>query len=269
MLLDIGEFPIELDLILDGYPGPWREIQSLRHRSGWLMVSEARMVMPFGTWRRQLCAGVTDHEEVLSPWLAGKLLTLPVTSMRDAEHMPPDALDEIMDALYWDFLGSSDLKNLRYLEEEADRQSDVLKGFEARCLALIEKIELRIRDHRRELRQGVDDVRRAEIQARLTRLSAMTDELTRALRQKADTIRAETDALENLVLSGLTDFGEVEHRFTVRWRARTLRTGRRVRFPLEQEEPYSAEAWRNRVQSGISTANTMEDLAAIRGLQQE
>jgi len=234
MLLDIGAFPVELDVCLDGYSGRWREIEPFRHRSGWLMVSEASMVMPFGVWRRQLYACVSDHDEVYSPWLAGQLLALPIANIRDAEHVPPQVLEEITDDLYWDFLGSVDLKNLHYLEENAEQQAEKLADFERRCRALIDKVDDRTRDLRRELRRGVNEARRAEIAGRIARYSGMIDQLTQALRQKATAIRGETEELEDAVFSALTDFGEVEHLFTVRWRARTLALGLRGDTRLSQ-----------------------------------
>lgn len=266
MHLDIGVFPLELDVYLDGYPGPWREIEPFRHRSGWLTVSEARMVMPFGTWRKRLCACISDHDEVYSPWLAGQLLTLPVANLRDAEHVPPEGLEDITDGLYWDFLGSADLKNLRHLEEEAERQADQLADFERRCRALIEKIDSRTRDLRAELRRGVTEARRVEIAGRMARYSDMTDQLTQALRQKAATIRAETDTLEEVVFSALSDFGEVEHLFTVRWRARTLSRG--LRGDARLSDPRIAGLTLHSWHAGLS-GRTLERIAMMRVFRHE
>lgn len=113
MGLEFGIFPVAVNIYLEGYDGPTWEVSPFRHRSGWLMMSEARMVMPFGTWRRPLVAAVSDQGEVYPPWIAARLLDMPMSLPKDAEYDPPDQLEEVMDGLYWDFLGQIDVAPLR------------------------------------------------------------------------------------------------------------------------------------------------------------
>jgi hypothetical protein len=270
MLYEFGIFPVAVDIYLEGYEGrPW-ETAPFRHRSGWLMVSEARMVMPFGTWRRPLIACISDQGEVYAPSIAARLLAVPISLPKDPEIDPPEALEEAMDALYWDFLGAMDLENMRYLHDAEERVEGKIQIFEAQCAGFERKLFAIIRELRSERRrEGVADARREAVDAHLKRLGEMLDELAHGMRLRAGEMRRETEELEKVIFSSLTDHGEIEHLYTVHWTARRGRRGMTLRFPLFQEEPYSAEAWRNSDQSGIPHGSVTEELTAIRfGVQE-
>ncbi len=163
---DFGLFPVAVDIYPQGYEGPAREAATFRHRSGWLMVSEARMVMPFGTWRRPLVACISDHGEVYPPSIAARLLAMPTSLPKDAEADPPELLDEMMDALYWDFLGAMDGENLRYLQDAEEHNEKKLRDFGERSFLVEEKFAV----HMRELRKNADGGRRApNVASRSTR----------------------------------------------------------------------------------------------------
>lgn len=265
MGFEFGVFPIAVNVYLGGYDGPAWEVSPFRHRSGWLMVSQARLVMPFGTWQRPLVAAITDQGEVYPPWLAARLLEMPVSLPKDAEYDPPNQLEEVMDGLYWDFLGSMDLENLRMLEEEQERTDAKVRRLEGQCASLEAKLWETIRSLRIERRQdGLLADRQAEIDNRLKRLLEMPDELALGMRRRIAEMRQETEPLEEAVLSSLTDYGEMEPLFTVYWTARSQRRGMSIRLPIFQEEPYSADAWRNREESDTIQSDMEEELAVIR-----
>jgi len=265
MFQEFGIFPVAIDVYLKGYEGRSLEIWPFRHQSGWLMVSEARMVMPFGTWRRPLLACVSDHGEVFPPWIAARLLAMPTSLPRDAEIEPPEALEEAMDALYWDFLGAMDLENLRYLHDAEEQMEVRVHRFEAECANFELRLFATIRELRSEQRrEGVPDSRRVLIDAKLKRLNEMLDELACGMRRRTGEMRRETEGLEESIFASLEDHGEIEHLYTVHWTARLSRRGTMLRLPLFQEEPYSAEAWRKSDQSTTPQGSLTEELAAIR-----
>jgi hypothetical protein len=75
------------------------------------MASDARMVMPFCTWRRTLVACVSDHGEIYPPKVASRLLAMPTSLPRETVDGPPEVLNDLTEALYWDFLGAMDQEN--------------------------------------------------------------------------------------------------------------------------------------------------------------
>jgi hypothetical protein len=265
MLRDFGTFPVAVDVYPQGYEGPAREAAAFRYRSGWLMASAARMTMPFCTWRRTLLACVSDHGEIYPPNVAARLLAMPMSLPKDAEDDPPEVLEELTDALYWDFLGAMDEENLLYLYEAEEQSEKKLQDFEQRSLLVERKLASHLRQFRQERRREETSLeRRAQIDATLARLEMVESQFAAAMRNHLSTIRAENDGLREVIYSALGDHGELEHLYTIRWSARQNRRAKSVRLPVFQEEPFSAEAWRNRNETGISTINVDQELTAIR-----
>lgn len=265
MLGDFGTFPVAVDVYPEGYDGPAREVTPFRYRSGWLMVSEARMMMLFCTWRRPLVACISDHGEVFPPSIAARLLAMPTSLPKDAEADPPEALEKMTDGLYWDFLGAMDQENLRYLQEAEERTEKKLRDFEERSFLVEKKLAAHVRELRQERRCGeTHPERRVEIDAMLARLEAIGEQFAVNMREYMSTLREENGELEKTIFSALTDHGEVEHLYTIHWTVRRNRWGMALRFPVFQEEPYSVEAWRNRDEPGIFPGNVDDELVAIR-----
>jgi hypothetical protein len=265
MTRDFGVFPVAVNIYIDGYEGARSKVSPFVHRSGWLMASEARMTTPFGVKRRTLIAAISDHDEIYPPYVAARLLDMPVSLPKDAAYDPPGNLEEAIDGLYWDFLGATDRENLRNLREAEERTDAEIRDFEARCVAFERKLWAAFRNLRAERRKRELTVAyRAEIDNRLRRLSRMLDELPLGARRRTAEMRQKTEVLGEAVLSGLHDHGEIERLFVVHWTARRQRRGKTIQLPVFQEEPYSADAWRNRDETGIMHASLNEELAAIR-----
>jgi hypothetical protein len=161
-------------------------------------------------------------------------------------------LEEITERLYGDFLHRTNHDNLLYLEEAAERAEGKLQRFEMRSRGVQNKIDAAVRRLRDERRRSADFGQRDDIEAELHRFSAMTDQLAESFRRRAAEIRAETDDVASAVLAAQGRQGRLEHLYTVSWRARSSRTRPRLKLPLFQEEPWSIEAWRNRVEDGPS-----------------
>ena len=265
MCEEFGIFPVAVNLYLGGYDGPARETQPFRYRSGWVMVCEARMVMPFGTWRRPLVAAISDHGEVYSPSVAARLFEIPVSYPKCAESDPPEELAEIMDGLYWDFLGRVDSENLRMMQEEDERTDQKIHRLETRCAEVEAELWVAIRALRAEMRSAaVTAERRAQIEQKLALLLEYPELIARSLRVSIAMLRDEMDRLRDAILASQTEECEIETLFTVHWTARGHRRGMTIRFPMFQEENYSAEAWRSAGYCDIPSTYLQKDLAAIR-----
>jgi hypothetical protein len=245
MRLDIVAFPVEVDVFLWAYDGPAWELASFRHRSGWLMVAQARMVTSFAERSRTLVAAISDHGEVYAPHVAARLFDVPSSFPRDAECDPPEELKAAMEALYWDFLGAMDLENLRLLQDAEERTAERISAFEAECASFERKLTAAIRELRRERRRDdLTEARRAEIEARLKRLDDMPGELAMGMRQRIAEMRRETEELEAAVLTALEDHAEIEHCYTARWRSRSRRTRRDdIRLPETRELNFLIDPW--------------------------
>ena len=79
---------------------------------------------------------------------------MPTSLPKDAEVDPLEALEEVLDALYWDFLGAMDGENIRYLQEAEERTQKKLRDFEVRCVFVEEKLAVHMRELRQERRHG-------------------------------------------------------------------------------------------------------------------
>ncbi|KAA5595397.1 hypothetical protein [Blastochloris sulfoviridis] len=259
--------PVEVDIHLAGYDGPSWEVAPFRHRSGWLMVAEARLMTPFGFVSETLVAAVSDHGEAYSPEMAARLLNIPAGFPRDAEVKPPESLADRLDALYWDFLGTTDLESLGHFEEAEAANDGKIASFEADCAAFEAKLWTVIRQLRAERRKSaVMPERRAEIDARLKRLLEMPDELAQGMREKLREMRAATGGLETAVMDSLTDHGELEVLYVVRWRARSAVLQRvDCRLPVNRDPGFTRHPWHD----GGLAGRTLERLAQMRPFQHE
>lgn len=266
MAFDIGDFPVELDFFLAEYEGPQWAVSQFRHRSGWLMLAEASVMTPFGEQSAMLIAAVSDHGETYRPHIAARLLDVPTSLPRDAECEPDADLAEAMDAAYWDFLGMVDLESLRLLEEAQNTVDARIAAFERECAAFETKLWTAIRQLRAERRShSVTAERLAEIEGRLKRYLDMPGELASGMRERVREMRAETEELENAVMSSLGEMGELKQRCTIRWRARTAppRHG-----DIRLGEPREWGLTRHEWQQGLSE-QTLEQISRRRILRFE
>ena len=265
---DISDFPVELDILLSSYEGPAWFTQPFRHRSGWLMVAEARVMTAFGARNAVLAAAISDHGETYFPKVAARLLDLPMSIPRVAECSPPDALAEAMDMARWDFLGAIDLECLGLLTEAQEQLDKKIRDFEAEGSVLEARVWTAISGLRAERRSDISQIRRIEIDAQLARLLGISTELGLGMRQRTAELRLETNELERAVFEGLqaSDELEWEHRTTIRWSARS-RVSRRsdMWLPKVRESGLSGEeTWTSGVEG-----RSLERLATMRIFRHE
>lgn len=256
--------PIGLDVYLDGYPGRHADVACFQHRAGWLVVHEAQLEMSFTTWRRKILTCVSDHGEVYSQWTAGRLLSMPTSYPKDPEVPPPEELEEMVDALWWDFLGWTDRMNLRALHEAETARDERIRDIEYRCEAMIERVEDRLRVLARERRDpATSPERRHAIAGVVERLEDSSTELVTVCRRRSHELRGETDALENEVFEALEQtMGDLECLAVVRWQAKRLSKPTVLRHMPPLARHFDLEAWRHRRLAGIS--NGTFDVALVR-----
>jgi len=221
---EFGTAPVAFDLYLDNFDGSLAAIKPFRDRCGWLMVAEAQFPMPFITWRRTLVVCVSDHGEVFAPSTAKCVFSIPTSLPRAADDYPPDTLDEAMDDLYRRFIRRTQRDNLAYLAEAQGHTQEKIAVFESECRAREVRIVAALRGLRAERRRAdISPEARAEIDSKLMRLSALADDFGPWMRERIRDMRAEDDDLEQAVLDSLSRKGVLEHRYVVRWRARSAR----------------------------------------------
>jgi hypothetical protein len=211
--------PIEVNVQLASHVGPSWEVASLRHREGWLIAAMASVSTPFGECSRLLIAAVDAHDDVLSPVLAHRLHRLAMSAPRDPEDAPPEELAAAIDALYWDFLGESDLQSLRQLEAEQAALDERVDEYVIECQLLQWRIRASLRNLRAEkIRLPPEAREHLVVHARIARLDQMLDELALGMRERVREMRAEIDELQDDVIASLKRHGEVETVAIIRWR---------------------------------------------------
>lgn len=216
-----GSLPFAVDVFLNTYEGPGWVRQKLRGRSGWMQISRARMETPISTWRTTLIAARTDDGESLGMLASSAFLAMRSSGPRELDVVPPDELDTQSEMLFWDFLGTCDLRHLRMLRETEAEALERVATEQARGEAVLAGADAYIANLRRQ-RRALD----ASVERR-TRLAEtigfFEDKQSAAaawLVRRLAGIREEVAALEAEVMAALEHHGEVEELYTVRWTAR-------------------------------------------------
>lgn len=244
-----GCYPVAVDLFLDGYSGPPRHTYRFVWKSGWLRVSNVEIETPLATWSGQLIACITDSGETVPPNLAARLFEMPASAPKEVEHTPPDELDEVTDALYWDFIGRCDQLALDRLDTEGVKAEREIAGLEAKFGRALQLAEAKISELRRRMRSAGAGSEGGTMDRSLQQLTELTGKIPEALRRRVQSVRDRLAEVEALVSESLSLDGQVEECLTLYWSTRPRWRGRRLyRIPIP-EETYSAGA-RPRPQGG-------------------
>ncbi|MDN2582152.1 hypothetical protein [Aquibium sp. ELW1220] len=224
---DFGAVPVEIDFYLDSYPGPAWEVRPLRYRAGWLMVSRATMETSFSMWTAPLVACVDDSGEALSSWLSSKLFDMRCSVPRELRELPPEELENASDALYWDFLGTCDLKHLAMLAQAEESAATEIALLESRADSILAEADYHVASLRSWLRRADPlDRRRQAAVDRIALIERKQAESALWLRDRIATLRERAASEEAEILASIRQTGEVEHLYTVHWVARHTRDRR-------------------------------------------
>ena len=172
---------------------------------------------------------VSSHQEVISyfcndmgqplpAWLGNRLFDMRSSIPTYMHHEPPEELEEQADALYWDFLGRCDRKNLAELERGEDRLNDDIHAKEGMALGGVSQIDDYISSLRREKRHPDCALsRKSQIDDRIAEVEKYKPQLLAALPDEINTLRRDYETLEQDIFESLTFHGRIEPLYTVRW----------------------------------------------------
>ncbi len=251
-LTDFGALPVAIDFYLSSYPGPAREVRGLRHKQGWLMLAEVSLETLVSNHSRTIvaCSDLDGNE--ISSWLGSKLLDMRCSLPAESHYLPPSELDDIADALYWDFLGTCDLENLKTLEHLESETTSKIDKLEERHQDLSSRAYQFIFRLQRDRRKPYCDVEtKRKINAKIDTIEDHLERYEKWLLKQTQQIRSSAYELELDILDSLKMEGSMRPLYIVQWRTRTSRRGMELKLPLQQEErrnpgidSYSEEAVR-------------------------
>lgn len=236
-LTDFGALPVAIDFYLSSYPGPAREIRGLRHKQGWLMLAEVNLETLVSNHSKTVIACSDLEGNKISSWLGSKLLDMRCSIPRESYYIPPLELDDIVDACYWDFLGTCDLDNLRYLEDIEEQTETRIKHLEIEYQTLSGKaydLISRYRATRRVPDCSIEN--RLQIDEKIDKIEDHLDRYEKWILKQTRNIRNQAYDLEQDILESLTMEGSLQSLYIVQWRTKIARRGMELKLPLQPEE---------------------------------
>jgi ribonuclease HI len=237
MLSEFGAVPVQVDFWVDSLSLPYRFRRHFYRREGWLQAVRCKLDTFVSSHEKTVLAACNEQGEIISEWYASRLLDMECGIPKEAYFDPPPELEDISDALYWDFLGTCDLQNLRMLralESDTEQQLDDLSS---RADAIFEDAETYVSTIRRKMRSP--DCAPENRRHYRDQIELVEDKLTSAMRwvrSQMDDIRHASARTERDILDSLTVHGEKEALFTVHWRTRSNWRQIRIDFPLQLTE---------------------------------
>lgn len=236
-LVEFGAVPVQVDFWVDSLGLPYRFRRHFYRREGWLQAVRCSLDTFVSSHEKIILAACNEQGEIISEWYASRLLEMECGLPEEAHFLSPPELDDIADALYWEFLGTCDLQNLRMLRDLESATEQQLEDLSSRADAIFEDAETYVSTIRRRMRSP-DCVPENRRQYR-DRIELVEDKLTSAMRwvrSQMDDIRSASARTERDILDSLIVHGEKETLFTVHWRTRSNWRQIRIDLPLQQTE---------------------------------
>lgn len=236
-LVEFGAVPVHIDFWADSLSLPYRFRRHFYRREGWLQAVRCKLDTFVSSHEKTVLAACNEQGEIISEWYASRLLDMECGIPKEAYFDPPPELEDISDALYWDFLGTCDLQNLRMLRALESDTEQQLEDLSSRADAIFEDAETYVSTIRRKMRSP--DCAPENRRQYRDQIELVEDKLTSAMRwvrSQMDDIRSASARTERDILDSLTVHGEKETLFTVHWRTRSNWRQIRIDFPLQQTE---------------------------------
>lgn len=236
-LVEFGAVPVQVDFWVDSLGLPYRFRRFFYRREGWLQAVRCSLDTFVSSHEKIILAACNEQGEIISEWYASRLLEMECGLPDEAHFLPPPELDDISDALYWDFLGTCDLQNLRMLRDLESATGKKLKELSSRADKIFEDTETYVSTIRRKMRSpdcSSEDRRQYRFE-----IDLVENKLTSAMkwvRSHMNDIRSTSARTEQDILDSLIVHGEKETLFTVHWRTRSNWRQIRIDFPLQQTE---------------------------------
>ncbi|SDM56570.1 hypothetical protein [Maricaulis salignorans] len=245
-------YPFAIDLFLDGYEGPGRFLQLFKRQSGWLKAFRVSLETPIGSWEETRFACLTDAGYSLSSYPASCLLQMPMSLPTEVEHTPPEELDELVDGLYWDFLGLCDRRCQRILDHAHLDADKVVEQHERDLNRLSNEIDRALQMIRRDMRYSARQNDRPILQRKAERLQEMARQLPDIFRRKMRAARHAVDAIEDGVLESTGAKGEIDELYTVYFRVKWQAEPHRTIVPWLREGRTHVIPWNDERQTLIA-----------------
>lgn len=234
-LEDFGAVPIALEFSIDSYPGPMHEVGKLRRKSGWLRALKMTLDSHALGEERYTIACITDNSQTIFPWRASKLLEMRCSLPLEIFDDPPEQLDALAETLYWDFLGSCDLKHLKLLgqfQDETDKRAATITKQMDETFILVEKHISQLRKERRLSKTTI--ARKTEIDLRIKLIRSTQDKAVPFVRKKLDAVESDLEQYEADVNEAIQNYGTVEELYTIHWTTRSLFNKRLYNLPFQE-----------------------------------
>lgn len=152
MLDGFGQAPVCIELDLDSYDGPWTHVERFRGRSGWLVVAEAHLSAADAEWETTLVAACDDYGEPVPPFMAPNLLACACSHPLPCRELPPDELDELLDAAAHELRLGWLRDTNRHLHDLSQAGADRVAAMEAATRAAVDEADRQVADLRRRRR---------------------------------------------------------------------------------------------------------------------
>ena len=172
-------------------------------------------------------------------WLGNRLFDMRSSIPTYMHHEPPEELEDQADALYWDFLGRCDRKNLAELEQAEEKLFQDISATEEKALSGVSQIDAYISSLRREKRQPECSLdRKSEIDTRIEDVTQYKPQLLAVLPDEIQSLRKSYETFEKDVFDSVTYHGLIETLYTVRWTICSRHTSPPVNLSLWTEERF-------------------------------
>jgi phage host-nuclease inhibitor protein Gam len=269
-ITDFGPAPLAVNVYWESYPGKKAHIWRLWQQSGWLQVARVSLETPVSSHQEVISYFCNDMGQPLPAWLGNRLFDMRSSVPTYMHHEPPEELEEQADALYWDFLGRCDRKNLAELERGEDRLNDDIHAKEGMALGGVSQIDDYISSLRREKRHPDCALsRKAEIDDRIADVEKYKPQLLAALPDEIEALRRDYEALEQDTFESITFHGRIETLYTVRWTMCSRHQPPPVNVSLWTEERFMGNLnvgtkWKEHLRAGHRIDVSLDQPNAIR-----
>lgn len=268
-LSDLGSAPLAVDVYWESYPGKKAHIWRLWEQTGWLQVACVSLETPVSSHEETLTYFCNDMGQRIPAWLGNRLFDMRCSVPSYMHHEPPEELENLADALYWDFLGRCDRKNLADLEQGEDKLIEDIHSIEKKGLEGVSQIDDYISSLRREKRHPeCSPTRKLEIDSRITEVEKYKPQLLAALPTEIEALRKNYERLEEDTFESLTYHGRIDVLYTVRWTMCSRRQPTSVNLSLWTEERFRGNlnvgsAWKAQTSSRRQSKKRMRKAPPI------
>lgn len=255
-LVDFGPVPVAVDVYWESYPGKKAHIWKLWNRSGWIQVSRVYLDTPLRTFVDTIVSFCDEYGRKIGNWFGQRLFDMRFSFPKVLHLDPPEELEDIEDAKYWDFLGRCDQSLLNDLSSKENDTEQALLKSESSLEQGLREIDEFIAALRRERRHhDCTADRKQEIDKRIAKVNAWRPVLLATLPKEREKLRAELEIFEADIEECLTIHGRIEPLYTVYWSMVSRQMPPRINRSLWTEHRYegnlnAGSIWREHMRAG-------------------